>query len=86
MPMITYKPIHAEVSIGSGAANDVTGAPLVRVLNKVATANSLHFLYANSTEYANLTVLPSSEVIVKKNHTDLLQGNNMVAVDVAYQY
>lgn len=85
MPMITYKPLHNEVPIGSGLANNVSGAPLARVLNTGATA-LLHFLYANTTEYANLTILASTEVIVKKNQTDLLQGNNMVAVDVAYLY
>lgn len=85
MPMSTYKPLHMEVPIGSGLANNVNGAPLARVLNTGATA-ILHFLYANSVEYANLTVIASTEVIIKKQQTDLIQGNNMIAVDVAYQY
>ena len=85
MPMVTYKPLHPEVPIGSGLANNVNGAPLARVLNTGATA-LLHFLYANTTEYANLTVITGTEVIVKKFQTDLLQGNNMIALDVAYQY
>lgn len=85
MPMVTYKPLHNEVPIGSGLANNVSGAPLARVINTGATT-VLHFLYANSTEYANLTVIAGTEVIVKKFQTDLLQGNNMIAIDVAYQY
>jgi len=85
MPMVTYKPLHNEVPIGSGLANNVNGAPLARVLNTGATG-LLHLLYANTTEYANLTVITGTEVIIKKNQTDLLQGNNMLACDVAYQY
>jgi hypothetical protein len=84
MPMSTYKPIHTEVSIAS--ANDVNQSPLTRVYNANASIQVLHFSTSTGTEYANLSIASGNEVIIKKSPTDRLQGNTMVAVDVAYEY
>jgi hypothetical protein len=91
MPMVTYKPLHPEANLGAANSNNfafssnVSGAPLARVINTGATS-VLHFYFANGVEYANLTIFANNEVIVKKNQPDKLQGNNMLATDVAYLY
>lgn len=89
--MIIYKPLGNEISIG--IANSVVTTTnigvgcLLRIFNTATTANLLHFKYANGTEYANLTISPQSidDVIVWKNNTDLLIGNSMIALPIAYQ-
>ena len=77
------KPLGAEVSIAS--ANDVGASVLVRVINTGASA-VLHLKANTGTEYANLTVSNTQDVIVSKATTDTLTGANMLAVPVAYRY
>lgn len=83
MSGITYKPLHAEISISS--ANTVNGAPLLRVLNTSGSTQVL--VLANSGgQYANITMLNNTEVVIKKMQTDTVQMTSGLAVDIAYQY
>ena len=80
---MTFKPLHAELSITT--ANTVNGSPLVRIVNTSGSTQVLTL--ANSGgPYANLTVLNSNEVIIKKLQTDTVQMTGGLAVDIAYQY
>ena len=76
------KPLGAEVSIAT--ANVVGGATLVRIINTGASA-VLHFASNTGTEYANLTVTNTEQIVVQKLTTDTLTGANMLAVPVAHK-
>ncbi len=76
-----YKPLANEVSIGT--ANVVYNYQLVRVINPAATGAVL-VVSSGGSQYANITMLGNSELIIKKSANDTLQGTGMVAVPVAY--
>lgn len=76
-----YRLIGGEISVSS--ANTVANTRLVRVLNTGATAQ-LH-IANTSGEYANMTLLANQDIIIKKQYTDTLTGNNMLAVPVDYE-
>lgn len=80
---LIYKPLGPEIAITS--ANTVGSSNLIRVINTGAAA-VLHFTSNTGTEYANLTVSNSHDVVVLKYaNTDTLTGANMLAVPIAYR-
>lgn len=62
---------------------------LVRVVANGNVSNTLHFYTNTGTEYANMTIantsFNSSVVFVQKLNTDILLGNNMVALPIAWK-
>lgn len=76
------KPLANTIDIGS-TANDVNGATIVKVVNS-GTYATLVFKNASNTQYADIPVAPNESVIVQKAATDLLIGNNMKAVSIAW--
>jgi hypothetical protein len=83
-----YKPLGGEVTLNVASGNTISssnsGGSLIRIIN-TGGPNLLHFQYANGVEYANMTISNSESVIIWKNNTDLLLGNSMMAVPVAYR-
>lgn len=86
---IIYKPITAEVNLATNSAitsaTNVGQGCLVRVIN-IGAANVLHFLYANGSEYSNMTLANSESIVIWKDNTDLLGGTGtMMAAQIAYK-
>lgn len=61
------------------------GANLVRIINTGAAATLTFYSNVHST-YGTMTVSNTESIVVEKLATDLIQGNNMHAVPIAYRY
>lgn len=68
------------------ATNTAIGnATLVRVINP-STALAIITLAAGGTQYANISILPSTEVLIQKASTDTLSSSNNLVLATAVAY
>lgn len=77
-----YRPTNVEITIGT--ANDVYKATLIRVINTGAAAVA-NLNYANGTNYAQITIANTSDMVIQKANTDLIVLANGKAVPIAFK-
>jgi hypothetical protein len=80
-----FKLLGQEIDIGT-TANNVNSSNLVRVVNTGGSNTVLLQKYSNGTTYASASLVGGTEVVIEKQSSDLLIGNNMKATPVAYRY
>jgi len=83
---IIYKPLSAEINLASNStvtsATNVGQGVTLRITNVSTAVDVLTFYYANGTQYANMSILPTSSILVWKNNTDSLVADGNVKISI----
>jgi len=71
-------------TFSNSTSNTIAGWNVIRIIN---TGTAAAVVTVNNNPQSNLTIMPSGEIIIKKNANTTIQASNntLLAVSVAYE-